>query len=208
MSAPAADAVWSRRSDGRHVVVPLLGALLLGCFVALGVHAFLTYWDGVERVIGGLFTGLFLGLLLLFVVVLVRRLIGGGAGLPAVALDASGVWYVRGPQQTLVPWSEIAGVGIGYLHPPTAVAVAGSSLAIRKNFALEVFLRGTRPESLAPWSATEPAPRPDLPTDRVRYVLLASGDRHDLQAAVERHAPTLWLGEYERRWTALHFLNQ
>lgn len=190
------------------MVVPLIGALLLGIFVALGVHAFLTYWDGVERVIGGLITGLFLGLLLLFVVALVRRLIGGSAGLPAVALDASGVWFVRGALQTLVPWSDVAGVGIGYLRPPTVTNVAGSSLGMRKNYALELFLRGPHPSPLAPWSATEPAPRADLPADRLRYVLLAAGDRHDLQAAVERHAPPLWIGEYERRWTALHFLNQ
>lgn len=189
-------------------MVPLVGALVLGCFVALGVSAFLTSWDGAERVIGGFFTGLFALLLLFFVVALVRRLIGGGAALPAVALDAAGVWFVRGTQQTLVAWSSIAGVGVGYLRPPTVAVAAGSSPGMRKNFALELFLRSPRPDALAPWSATEPPPRPDLPADRLRYVLLSGTDRDDLGAAVERHAPTLWLGEYERRWTALHFLNQ
>lgn len=76
----------------------------------------------------------------------------------------------------------------------------------RKNLALEVFLRTPDlPEgsALRTWSATEPSPTPTLPADRLRFVVPTGGDGHDLHAAVERHAPGLWVGEYEREWTRL-----
>ena len=205
---PAPDAVWSRRGGRRHAFLLLFGVALLGVFVALGVNAFLTQWDGVERVIGGIITGFFACLLLFCAVGAVRLLVGGGSGLPSVAVDSAGVWFVRGPSSTLVAWPEIAGVGIGYLRPPRVTVLAGSSLRLRKNFALEVFLHGPVPPALAPWSASEPPPRPDLPADRLRYVLLLATDRTDLAAAISRHAPALWLGEYQRQWTPLYFLNQ
>ncbi len=205
---PAPDAVWSRRGGRRHAFVLLFGVILLGVFVALGVNAFLTQWDGAERVIGGIITGFFACLMLFCAAGAVRLLLGGSGRLPSVAVDSAGVWFVRGPASTLVAWPEIAAVGIGYLRPPRAAVVAGSSLGLRKNFALEVFPRGPMPSALAPWSASEPPPRPDLPTNRLRYVLLLASDRSDLAAAITRFTPALWLGEYERQWTPLYFLNQ
>jgi len=49
---------------------------------------------------------------------------------------------------------------------------------------------------------------PTLPAGRLRFVLPARSDRHDLHAAVTRHAPALWAGEYVREWSPLGMLGK
>ncbi|HEY1176896.1 MAG TPA: hypothetical protein VGF17_12120, partial [Phytomonospora sp.] len=121
--------------------------------------------------------------------------------LPGVAVDAAGIWWLREERLRLVPWDRIGGVGVGYLREPKA----SGPIRTRNNFALEVFLREPELPSpyLSDWAVTEEPPRPGLPAERLRYVLLAGGDRHELHRAVARFAPGLWIGEYERRWTRL-----
>jgi hypothetical protein len=207
--APAPDAVWSRFGDKRHLVVVFIGVLVFGGLTALGVNAFGGF-EGVEKVIGGIITGMFAAGLLFCALAAVlfpfRR-----HRLPGVAVDAAGVWWYRERRATLVAWGEIAGVGVGYLQAPAAAVVGGASPGQRKNFALEVFLRAPDlPEgsTLRTWSVAEPAPTPGLPDGRLRFVVPTGGDRHDLHAAVERHAPGLWVGEYEREWTPLGTLGK
>lgn len=206
-TAPASDAVWSRYGDTRHLVFVLIGVLVFAALTALGYNAFAggAFDDGVEKVIGGIITGLF-ATGLLFCVLAAVMLPFRRHRLPGVAIDAAGVWWYRDRHATLVPWPDIAGVGVGYLQAPTAAVVGGSSPGQRKNLALEVFLR--RPDlpegsALRTWSATEPSPAPALPADRLRFVIPAGSDRHDLHAAVARYAPQLWVGEHEREWTQL-----
>lgn len=206
-TVPAPDAVWFRYGDKRHVVFVLIGVLVFAALTALGYNAFAggDFEDGVAKVIGGIVTGLFaVGLVfcaLAAVMFPFRR-----HRLPGVAIDASGIWWWRDRHATLVPWPDVAGVGVGYLRAPAAAAVGGSSLRLRENFALEVFLRTPDlPEgsALRTWAATEPPPNPTLPPDRLRFVLPTGSDRHDLHAAVARYASRLRVGEYQREWTRL-----
>ena len=179
--------------------------LVFAALTALGCNAFVSgdFEDGVEKVIGGTITGLF-AVGLLFCVLAAVMFPSRRHRLPGVAIDAAGVWWHRDRAATLVPWPDIAGVGVGYLQAPAAAVVGGSSLGQRKNLALDVFLRTTDlPSALRTWSATESPPIPTLPADRLRFILPTGGDGHDLHAAVERHAPRLWVGEYEREWTRL-----
>jgi hypothetical protein len=199
--------VWSRYGDKRHLVIVLAGVLVFAGLTVLGYDAVAggDLEGGAEKVIGGIITGFFaFGLffsLLAVVVFPFRR-----HRLPGVAIDAAGVWWYRDRGATLVPWPDIAGVGVGYLKAPAVAVVGGSSLGQPKDFALEVFLRTPDlPENsaLRTWSVTEPAPVPTLPADRLRFAVPAGSDRRDLHAAVARHAPRLWVGEYERQWTRL-----
>ncbi|MEV0646441.1 hypothetical protein AB0I28_14380 [Phytomonospora sp. NPDC050363] len=206
-SAPAPDAVWSRHGGRRHLLRLLLGAGLFAVFVALLVNAFVSgdFADGAEKVIGGILTAGCSITLVLFVVAAVmlprRR-----HRLPGVAVDAAGIWWLREERLRLVPWSRIGGVGVGYLIPPRA----GGSIRMRKNFALEVFLIGPGLPSpyLSDWAVAEDPPGPGMPAERLRYVLLSGGDRHELERAVARFAPGRWIGEYERRWTRLGVLGK
>jgi hypothetical protein len=197
--------VWSRFGDKRHVVFVLIGVLVFATLTALGYNAIGDFEGGVEKVIGGIVTALFAAGLffcaLAAVMFPLRR-----HRLPGVAVDAAGIWWYRDRRATLVPWPEIAGVGVGYLQAPAAAVVGGSSPGQRKNLALEVFLHTPdlpAGSALRTWSATEPAPAPTLPADRLRFVMPAGADRRDLHAAVERYAPRLWVGEYAREWTRL-----
>jgi hypothetical protein len=204
--------VWSRYGDKRHLVFVLIGVLVFAALTALGFNAFASgdFEDGAEKVIGGIITGFFavgLSFCVLAVVLFPFR----RHRLPGVAIDATGVWWYRDRGATPVPWPDIAGVGVGYLRAPTAAVVGGSSLGHRKDFALEVFLRAPDlPDGAAlhAWSATEPPPIPALPADRLRFAIPTGSDRHDLRAAVARHAPRLWVGEYERQWTRLGTLGK
>jgi hypothetical protein len=204
--------VWFRYGGKRHVVVVLVGVLVFAALTALGYNAFADgdFEGGVATVIGGIVTGFFaLGLLLCALAAVMfpfRR-----HRMPGVAVDATGIWWWRDRHATLVPWPDIAGVGVGYLQAPAAAVVGGSSLGQRKNFALEVFLRNPDlPEgsALRTWAATEPPPNPVLPPDRLRFVFPTGSDRHDLHAAVARHASQLWVGEYQREWTRLGMLEK
>ncbi|ALG10596.1 hypothetical protein AOZ06_30165 [Kibdelosporangium phytohabitans] len=199
--------MWSRYGDKRHLVFVLAGVLVFGGLTALGINAFVSgdFDSGTEQVIGGIITG-FLTLGLVFCGYAAVTFPARRHRLPGVAVDAAGVWWYRERAATLVPWPDIAGVGVGYLRAPAAAVAGGSSLGRRRNFAFEVFLRvpGLPARSvLRTWAATEPPPVPSLPADRLRFVVITGGDRHDLQAAVQRHAPRLWVGEYEREWTRL-----
>ena len=209
-AAPAPDAVWSRYGGTRHLVFVLVGVLVFAGLTALGVNAFASgdFASGTEKAIGGTITGFF-ALCLLLCACAAAVLPARRHRLPGVAVDAAGIWWCRDRRATLVPWPGIAGVGVGYLTAPAAAVAAGSSPGQRKNLTLDVFLRDPAlPEGsvLRTWSATEPAPVPALPADRLRFVLPSGADRHGLQAAVARHAPRLWVGEYEREWTPLGML--
>ena len=206
---PASDAVQVRYGDKRHLVFVLVGVLVFGGLTALGIGAFASgdFDSGTEKAIGGTVTGFFaLGLVFCgyaAVVLPFRR-----HRLPGVTVDAAGIWWYRDRRVDLVAWPEVAGVGISYLQAPSAAVASGSSLGQRKNFALEVFLRGPVPPALHSWAVTEPPPVPALPAGRLRFVLPAGRDRHDLQAAVARHAPARWAGEYVREWTPLGMLGK
>lgn len=209
-TAPSADAVWSRYGDKRHLVFVLAGVLVFAGLTALGVNAFVSgdFEDGVEKAIGGTITGFF-ALGLVFCALAAVLFPSRRHRLPGVAIDAAGIWWYRDRLATLVPWSGIAGVGVGHLQAPSAAVAAGSSPGQRKNAALEVFLRAPElPEDsvLRTWSATEPAPSPALPADRLRFVLPSSVDGPGLHGAVTRYAPGLWIGEYVREWTPLGML--
>lgn len=211
-TAPAQDAVWSRYGDHRQLVFVLIGVLVFGALTALGYNAVAggDLDGGVATVIGGTITGFF-ALGLLFCVLAAAVFPARRHRLPGVAVDAAGIWWYRDRHATLVPWPDIAGVGIGHLRAPSVAQVAGSSLGNRKNPALEVFLRTPHlPEGsvLRTWAAAEPAPNPALPADRLRFVLPTGSDGHGLRTAVERHAPRLWVGEYERKWTRLGVLGK
>ena len=209
-TAPAPDAVWSRYGDKRHLVFVLVGVLVFAGLTALGWHALASgeLTGGTAKAIGGTVTGFF-ALCLLFCAYAAVTFPARRHRLPGVAVDAAGVWWYRDRRATLVPWPGIAGVGVGHLKAPGAAVAAASSSGQPRNPALDVFLRDPNLPGgsvLRTWSATEPPPAPALPADRLRFVLPTGADKHDLQAAVARHAPRLWIGEYERAWTPLGML--
>lgn len=181
-AAPAPDAVWSRYGDRRHVLFVLVGVLVFCALTALGYNAFGNL-DGAAKVIGGIITGFF-AVMLCFCVVAAVALPFRRHRLPGVAIDAAGIWWYRDRRVSLVPWSDIASVGVGHLRAPSAAVAAGAAPGQRKNLALDVFLRAR-------------------PADRLRFAIPTASDGHDLHAAVTRHAPQLWVGEYEREWTRL-----
>jgi hypothetical protein len=206
-SVPAPDAAQVRYGDKRHLVFVLAGVLVFGGLTALGVNGFAGFESTTEKVIGGIITGFF-ALGLVFCAFAAVMLPFRRHRLPGVAVDAAGIWWHRDRRFDLVAWPEVAGVGVSYLQAPGAAVAAGASLGQRKNHALEVFLRGPALPALRTWAVTEPPPVPALPADRLRFVLPAGGDRHALQAAVARHAPALWAGEYVREWSPLGMLGK
>lgn len=191
---PAAEAVWSRHGGRRHVLRLLLGVAVFAVLTLLLVNAFRTgdFEQTGEKVIGGVLTGACL-LLCLGCAAAAATMPRRSHLLPGVAVDATGVWWLREGRLAVTLWDEITGVGVGYLRAPRV----SDSLRLKENHALEVFLRGERPD-LDAWRVDEPPQGP-----RLRYVLLAGGDRRALEAAVQRFAPGRWIGEYERRWTRL-----
>ncbi|GLZ77996.1 hypothetical protein Afil01_28030 [Actinorhabdospora filicis] len=191
---PAAEAVWSRHGGRRHALRLLLGVALFAVLTLLLVNAFRTgdFEQTAEKVIGGVMT-CGCALLCLGCAYAAATLPRRAHLLPGVAVDATGVWWLREGRLQVTLWDEIGGVGVGYLRAPRL----SDSLRIKENYALEVYLRHERPD-LAAWHVDEPPQGP-----RLRYVLLAGGDRRALETAVGRFAPGRWIGEYERRWTRL-----
>lgn len=201
---PAPDAVWSRQGRTSYMVRLLLGAVLFGAFTALLVNAFRTgdFEDLVEQVIGAALTVACSAGFVMFVLAFFlfpRR----GRRLPGIAVDASGVWWLKQSRFVLVPWHEITAVGVGYLRVPNP-----DEPRRRGNLAFDVFIRDLRLLShhgpshlIAGETAIEPPPRSGLPAERLRHVLLVDADREALYRAVARHAPHTWIGDYPRMRT-------
>ncbi len=122
-----------------------------------------------------------------------------GNRLPRYVVDEQGIalWSARGSDE--VPWTHLAGVGVGYKVSPRV-----SLARWREGFALELFptdpdLRAAYPRA-GQLIVVEDPPRPGLPGSRLRLVLADYGVERDVGAAVSRYAPALWLGRYRRRW--------
>lgn len=109
-----------------------------------------------------------------------------------IALDASGLWWRCGGDDTLIPWHYIAGVG---------VEMVGTHGDARVYTTLEIFLRDAElPADLHCYRSTGPAPI-GLPAERLRYGFRRGSRQHiDVQQAVERYAPGTWIGIHRAAW--------
>jgi hypothetical protein len=203
---------------GRANIIAIgLAIVLFMGLIAAGVYAAIYNEARIERFIGGGFAVLFA---IPFVLVLanLRRVLTPSQ----VVFDGQGIHHWQGTSTTLLAWSEVAAVGIGYEIPPSfpkppaslADAAAGfvgdkikESLKMdgRRRVALEIF--PVSPErvdgypAMARFKRSYLAPAEGLPTVRWRIPLppvygVVGGITRGMQA----HQPQRWLGDFARPW--------
>lgn len=166
-------------------LVVVTGGLLAGWLVA-----FLDASGVKERVTLGVGTLLFA---LPFLVV-VRRVPPMLRGM-GVEVDAEGVRPFDGRRSTLIPWSDIAGVGLG------SDMVSRYGIKRPSAPAFEIYVRHTDAAARYPglrsdWRPVRP-PAEDLSAGCFSYRLSASATTAEqLEAAVRRHQPDLWRGPF------------
>lgn len=201
-TAPGSDAVWARPATRHHTVRFTLLAVLFGSLAGFSVYMLVVgeFVDSATQTVG-------VALLTVGAVVAVAAILAMATlprrthNLPAIAVDADGVWWVHHRQAMLTAWRDLAGVGTSY-----KVSLSGGTAACPYAFAFEAYV----PEAtladhphqtvLRRWLVTEEAPDPSLPRQRLRFLLPAADSRHQLHRTVGHYAPQLWVGEHERRW--------
>lgn len=198
---PSDDATWSNH-PGRAGLVGLV--ICIGLFVGTVVLVV------VPLAAGSLDTGTARGAWLIAttftaasvfaVVKLVAVARRGLHRLQNIALDASGLWWRCGGNDTLIPWAYIAGVGVEWV---------GSYGDGRVYTSLEVFLRDAElPADLRCYLTTGTA-RAGLPAERLSYPFARNSREYiDMHHAVERHAPGTWVGIRREKWTPSAFLHR
>ncbi len=196
----------------------ILTLVLLGLFVTGFVYAAVQATDTATAAIGSVFAALF-SIPLLMVSVGLRSFFQPRG----LAFDTQGVHYWHGNTWGLLPWQEIAAVGIGYEQPPKTPSVPTSvegavsdfvadkvkdaiKLDDKRKVALEIY--PTNPQSgkhhpgLIRYWREYPAPIPGLAPARWRLplppvVVVA----HGVSKGVKTFQPHLWIGWFTRPWT-------
>jgi hypothetical protein len=116
----------------------------------------------------------------------------------ALAFDARGVWWSEGGRSGVIPWQDLAAVGLGdgrtqrrsyrpldNLPVITALELYPTTAAASARVEAEKF------------RVDAPALRPDLPAVRYRFPIPGSSRFTGLaEQAVQRFAPELWVGRY------------
>ncbi|WP_329123749.1 hypothetical protein [Streptomyces sp. NBC_01465] len=180
--SPAATVV---RTTGRASKLIAIGTVL----AAIGLLCLI---GGIAMLAGGSARGagaVVMGLLFLFFAAIPLVSVRNGRGL-RVSLDETGFWLERGAAQGLIRWDSLAGAGVHW-----------STFGRRtKVYSLELYPTGPidRDDPVL-WTLVrdEDPLAPQLPRLRYRFPFDAAA-RDQLTAAVQRHAPQLWLGETER----------
>jgi hypothetical protein len=204
---------------GRASAVAVVMAVLV--FAALGAGGVYAAVDSQEtgvRVIGYVIAGL-CGLLLLAFVTAIPRLLKRRG----LEFDGHGVHFWYGQERVLLPWSEVAAVGIGYEQPPDLptlpLSVQGAvqdylggkikeavKLDGKRSVAVEIFpvdpAATTRHPILAGYRREQPAPAAGLPAQRWRLPLPpVVGVARGVERGVRTFQEQRWLGWFARPWT-------
>src|SRR5262245_28201213 len=97
-----------------NVITLLIGSALCLMLSAAGIYAALDAQDTATRVVGYCIAGLFALPLLMMAFSLPKLLQPRG-----LIFDEHGILYWQGDSRLLLPWPELAAVGIGYEQPPS-----------------------------------------------------------------------------------------
>ena len=191
-------------AKGLIVILPLVATVCACC-----VFAALDAPDTPTMIVGVCFAGFF-GLILIAALLALPRLVEPRG----LVFDPRGVHFWRRSDWDLVPWEEIAAVGIGYERPrrPPVVrlsqhladqALDALKLERRRYVAVEIFPRVPaaldRHPGLGRYRRDQPPPREGLSAVRWRvplHALRTPGDT--LEQAVRALHPGRWLGWFER----------
>lgn len=207
---PRFDAGATRVDIGRgsvkalFVFLPLLVAACVACVAAVAGAA-----DRATAIVGICFAGFF-GLWLLLLLRALPRIVERRG----LVFDARGVHFWRRSAWDLLPWPEIAAIGIGYdepRRPPVrrlSKVLADQVLTAvgfehRRNIAVEIFPQSPaaldRHPDLTRYRREQPPPREGLSALRWRVVLPPLAARADeIDQAVQALRPALRLGWFER----------
>lgn len=192
------------------VVTVLIGAPLCLVLAALGVYAARDATDTPTRVIGYCVAGLFLQPVLMMALSLRKLLQPRG-----LVFDERGILYWQGGSQQLLPWPELAGVGIGYEQPPSLPSITiedylkgkledALKLDSKRRFAIEIFPNpgvAERYPQMAKFRREQAPPHQGLPALRWRIVIPPmAGVARDIGHGVQTFQPRAWLGWFARPW--------
>jgi len=207
---PQFDAGATRIDIGKGSVKTILVALpLLIAVCVASVGAAVDAPDRATTMVGIFFSSVF-GLLLLFVLRAIPRFVEPRG----VVLDARGLHFWRRSEWDLLPWSEVAAIGIGYdraRRPPVVrlsrylaeQALSALKVEQRRHIAIEIFPKAPATldshPGLARYRREQPPPRDGLPFLHWRVPLPPMGGAGDkIDQAVQALRPGLRLGWFER----------
>ncbi|GIH06872.1 hypothetical protein Rhe02_49390 [Rhizocola hellebori] len=199
------------------IVAVLLTIVLFGLFSAGGVYAALDTEETMVTVIGLFFATIF-GFIALFGLLALPR-----AFQPRVfVFDADGIHHFQGTDWTLMPWQDVAAVGIGYDQPPEAPSLplsiedavkgfvvdkakSAMNLDSKRRFGLEIYPASpevlSRYPILTRYRKQLHVPAAGLAANRWRFPLPpVLGTVSKVERAVQTHRSDLWLGWYARPW--------
>jgi len=192
------------------IVTILIGAPLCGLLSAAAVYAALDAEDNVTRGIGFFFAVFFAVPALMMMVGLPKLIRPRG-----LVFDAHGVHYWQGTSSTLVPWDELAAVGISYEEPPKLPVVSAgeyvagkileSAKLDKRRVAVEIFPKDpqsvARYRILAGYRREQSAPSAALPTLRWRVPIPPlSGLAANIEKGVQTFRQQAWVGWFARPW--------
>jgi hypothetical protein len=195
------------RGSGKALLVLL--PLLLGLCSA-SVYAAVDAHDRSVLIVGCCFAAFF-GVLLCGVVKAIPRLVQPRG----LVFDARGVHFWRGSAWDLLPWEDVAAIGVGYEQPPRVPTLSLSRYLARKmldelnigkwtNICVEIFPDSPartleRHPALARYRRQQAPPFPQLPPQRWRLPLPPLSDLgHQVGKGVEAFQPRRWVGWFER----------
>jgi hypothetical protein len=171
--------------------------LAMGLFIVfgliMGTRALVKEGDSTELALYAIAVTI-VALVLAVSVLRFRRRLGPGS---VLTIDQRGITWQNGVERALISWDAMAGVGISY-H--LRLTKHGRKVHMPQ---LDIFEQASRPAERWPDLATrrrkERPPRSGLPDQRYRLMLPADHQVHaQIEVAVKRHRPALWLRWYER----------
>jgi hypothetical protein len=192
------------------VITLFIGATLCTLLAAGGVYAALGATDTATRVVGFCVAGLFT-LPLLMMAFSVKRLLQPHG----LEFSERGILYWQGDSKLLLPWPELAAVGIGYEQPPELPSITvedylkgkladAMKLDSKRRFAIEIFPHpgvAERYPPMAKFRREQAPPVNGLPALRWRIVIPPmAGAARDIGAGVQAFQPRAWLGWFARPW--------
>lgn len=219
MTTGSTQAPTVRVDIGRASAIAVVMAVVV--FAALGAGGLYAALDTTEtgvRVIGYVIAAL-AGLLLLAFVTAIPRLLKKRG----LEFDGRGVHFWYGGDRVLLPWSEVAAVGIGYEQPPGVPTLPLSVQAAiqdyvvdkvkdaikldgKRSIAVEIFPADpaalARHQILARYRREQAPPVAGLPATRWRLPLPpVVGVARGVERGVRTFSGQRWLGWFARPWS-------
>ncbi len=195
----------------------ILAVVLFALLTAGSVYAALDTQETMVTVVGFFFAAFFGLILLLSLLVLPKAFQPRG-----FVFDADGIHHWQGTMWTLIPWHQVAAVGIGYDQPPEVPSLPLSiedavksfvvdkakgamRLDSKRRFGMEIF--PVSPEVLSQYPVLARyrkelhAPAAGLAPLRWRFPLPpVLGTVAQVEKAAQAHGGQLWIGWYARPW--------